>query len=141
MRRTPLKARASARKCWDSLGPVSYTHLDVYKRQDEERDEFLDREPGAAKYMHPFLGSREFINGNPRTILYLGDVTDSDLDGLPLCKERVELVRQFRLASSSKPTQKLAERPTHYHVENMPKGNSVLIPEDVYKRQLKHRGR
>ena len=96
---------------------------------DEERDEFLDREPGAAKYMHPFLGSREFINGNPRTILYLGDVTDSDLDGLPLCKERVELVRQFRLASSSKPTQKLAERPMHYHVENMPKGNSVLIPE------------
>ena len=96
---------------------------------DVEREEFLVKEPDAAKYMHPFLGSKEFINGGPRNILYLGDATEAELDALPLCRERIEAVRQFRLASSSKPTQKLAEKPTRYHVENMPKGNSVLIPE------------
>lgn len=103
---------------------------------DEERDEFLNKEPGAAKYMHPFLGSREFINGNPRTILYLGNATDSDLNGLPLCKERIESVRQFRLASSSKPTQKLAEKPVHYHVENMPEGSSIIVPRVSSERRF-----
>lgn len=103
---------------------------------DAEREEFIAREPQAAKYMHPFLGSKEFINGGPRNILYLGDATEAELDALPLCRERIEAVRQFRLASSSKPTQKLAEKPTRYHVENMPKGNSVLIPEVSSERRL-----
>ncbi|MDD5805762.1 MAG: N-6 DNA methylase [Eggerthellales bacterium] len=96
---------------------------------DQERDEFLRREPEAAKYMHPFLGSREFINGGPRSILYLAPATEEELDELPLCRERIEQVRRFRLSSSSKPTQKLAERPRNYHVENMPEGFSVLVPK------------
>ena len=84
---------------------------------------------GAAKFMHPFLGSREFINGDPRYILYLADATEDELMELPMCRERIEAVRRFRLSSSSAPTRRLAERPRNYHVDNMPKGASVLIPE------------
>ena len=95
----------------------------------DERDDFLAKEPGAAKFMHPFLGSQEFINGNPRYILYLADVTEDELMELPMCRERIEAVRRFRLSSSSAPTRKLAERPRNYHVENMPDGTSVLVPK------------
>lgn len=95
----------------------------------DERDDFLAKEPGAAKFMHPFLGSQEFINGHPRYILYLADATEGELMELPMCRERIEAVRQFRLSSSSAPTRKLAERPRNYHVENMPDGASVLVPE------------
>jgi hypothetical protein len=42
--------------------------------------------------------------------------------------KRIEAVRQYRLASSSPGTVKLADRPTHFHVENMPKSNYLLIP-------------
>ena len=42
--------------------------------------------------------------------------------------ERVENVRNFRLASKSAPTQKLADTPTHFHVENMPNDEYILIP-------------
>ena len=101
-----------------------------------ECEEFLTKEPGAAKYMHPFLGSKEFINGGPRNILYLGDATEAELDALPLCRERIEAVRQFRLASSSKPTQKLAEKPAHYHVENMPEGSSIIVPRVSSERRF-----
>jgi hypothetical protein len=95
----------------------------------EEKDEFLAKEPGAARFFRQWMGSEEFINGKVRWCLWLGDTTRADLKDLPLARVRVEAVREFRLDSKSAPTQKLAERPTRFHVENMPEGTSVLIPE------------
>ena len=43
--------------------------------------------------------------------------------------KRVEAVRNFRLASSSAGTVQLAERPTRFHVENMPQSTYVVIPK------------
>jgi hypothetical protein len=43
--------------------------------------------------------------------------------------KRVENVREYRLASPSAGTVKLADKPTRFHVENMPKGTYVVIPE------------
>lgn len=100
-----------------------------YLFKDDEREEFLRREPGAAKYFHTWLGSDEFLNDRPRSVLWLGDATPQELVDLPLCRERIENVRQFRLASSSAPTQKLADTPTRFHVENMPTGTSILVPK------------
>ena len=95
----------------------------------DEMIEFLSKEPEAEKYFHPWLGSQEFINGCPRYVLWLGDTADADLDSLPLCRERVKAVRETRLASSSAPTRKIAETPKRFHVENMPKGSSILVPK------------
>lgn len=43
--------------------------------------------------------------------------------------ERVREVKEYRLQSTSAGTVKLAERPTRFHVENMPKGQYIVIPE------------
>lgn len=43
--------------------------------------------------------------------------------------QRIRAVREYRLKSKSAPTRKLAETPAHFHVENMPKGCSIIIPE------------
>lgn len=48
---------------------------------------------------------------------------------MPECLKRVEAVRQLRLESKSAGTRKLADMPTRFHVENMPKGTYVVIPE------------
>ena len=48
---------------------------------------------------------------------------------MPKVLERIEAVKQVRLESKSKPTQKIALTPTRFHVENMPKSNYLLIPE------------
>ena len=44
-------------------------------------------------------------------------------------KERVAAVRRYREASKSKPTQKLAETPTLYHVNVLPIAPFLVIPE------------
>ena len=38
-------------------------------------------------------------------------------------------MRDFRLSSKSTGTRKLADKPTRFHVENMPKGNFIVVPE------------
>ena len=91
--------------------------------------EFIKKEPDAAQYFHPWYGSYEFINRKPRYCLWLGNCTPAELRRMPECMKRVETVRDFRLASKSAGTVKLAERPTRFHVENMPKGTFILIPK------------
>ena len=100
-----------------------------YLFEQEEMAEFLKKEPGAKEYFHPWYGSREFINRCPRYCLWLGDCTPGQLRKLPECVKRIESVRKYRLESPSAGTRKLADRPTRFHVENMPKGTYVVIPE------------
>ncbi len=99
-----------------------------YLFTEEEKDAFVKKEPRAEKYFKKWLGSDEFINRYSRWCLWLGDATPAELVKIPLVMECVKAVREFRLKSKSAPTQKLAEKPTHFHVENMPKSEYILIP-------------
>lgn len=100
-----------------------------YLFTDDEKAEFLRREPQAEKLFRRWLGANEFINGYQRWCLWLGDCPPGELRRMPEAIKRVEAVRQFRLASKSPPTQKLADTPTRFHVENMPASTYLLIPE------------
>ena len=100
-----------------------------YLFTDAEKAEFLQREPQAEKWFRRWLGADEFINGYQRWCLWLGDCPPGELRKMPEAMKRVEAVRQFRLASKSPPTQKLAQTPTRFHAENMPDSTYLLIPE------------
>jgi hypothetical protein len=100
-----------------------------YLFTNEEKAAYLAIEPQAAPYFRKWLGSAEFINGWHRWCLWLGDCPPAELRQMPEALKRVEAVRDFRLASKSAPTRKLAETPTRFHVENMPGGFALLIPK------------
>lgn len=91
--------------------------------------EFIKAEPKSAPYFKQWYGSQEFINRKPRYCLWLGDCSPAELRKMPHCMERVEAVRKFRLESTSAGTRKIADKPTRFHVENMPKSTYVVIPE------------
>lgn len=94
----------------------------------EEMDEFIKKEPASAVWFRPFWGSYEFINREPRYCLWLGDCPPNVLRSMPECMKRVKAVRDYRLASPSAGTVKLAERPTRFHVENMPESEYIVVP-------------
>lgn len=100
-----------------------------YLFKKEEMDEFIKKEPKSASYFHLWYGSEEFIHQKPRYCLWLGDCSPKEINEMPLCKQRVENVRLLRLASKSAGTRRLADRPTRFHVENMPNGDSIIIPK------------
>lgn len=99
-----------------------------YLFEKEKMVDFIKQEPDSAKYFKLWYGSEEFIHQKPRYCLWLGNCTPAELIKMPHCLSRVEAVRELRLASKSEGTRKLADRPTHFHVENMPKGNYIIVP-------------
>ncbi|MFN6942886.1 MAG: class I SAM-dependent DNA methyltransferase, partial [Parvibaculum sp.] len=95
----------------------------------EQRAEFMRREPRAEDYLHPYIGAEEFINGGDRWILALDNAPSGDLRNMPAVMERIAAVKAARLKSTSKPTQKLAETPTRFHVTVIPDTPFLVVPE------------
>ena len=100
-----------------------------YLFTEEEKNEFIKKEPQAEKWFRPWIGSHEFINRYFRYCLWLGECPPNELRKMPECLKRVQAVRDYRLSSPSAGTVKLADTPTRFHVENMPKGNYIVVPE------------
>ena len=101
----------------------------------EERAEFLQVEPDAARYLRPYVGAREYLQGGERWILALHDTPPDVLARLPRVRERIAAVRAYREDSESAPTQKLAETPTLYHVNVIPTAPFLVIPESSSERR------
>ena len=100
-----------------------------YLFTEEEMQEFVRKEPRSEKYFKLWYGSYEFINRCPRHCLWLGDCPPDELRKMPECMKRVNAVKEFRLASKSAGTVKLAEKPLRFHVENMPQTTYIVIPK------------
>jgi len=93
-----------------------------------EKEDFIKIEPRSAKWFRKWVGSDEFINNRERWCLWLGDCPPNELKQMPQALKRIEAVKKVRLESKSIPTQKLAQTPTRFHVENMPSTDYLLVP-------------
>ena len=100
-----------------------------YLFTEEEMNDFIKIEPKSSNYFKPFYGAYEFINRKPRYCLWLGKCSPAELKSMPQCIKVIEAVRDFRLSSKSPGTIRLADKPTHFHVENMPQGAIMIIPQ------------
>ncbi len=100
-----------------------------YLFTEDEMKEFIKKEPLSEKWFMPWYGAQEFINRKPRYCLWLGNCPPNELRKMPECMKRVEAVRNFRLSSTSAGTVKLADKPTRFHVENIPDSTYIVIPQ------------
>jgi hypothetical protein len=101
----------------------------------EERADFIRREARAARFMHPYVGSKEFINVIDRRILAFDGVPPHELRSMPAVMERIAAVREFRRKSISPQTQEMAHTPTRYHVTVIPNRPFLVIPESSSERR------
>lgn len=93
-----------------------------------ELAKFIEQEPGANKWIRPFVGAEEFINNTRRFILALHDIEPDELQALPQTLKRVVAVKSFRLLSKSAPTRELSKTPSRYHINMLPKDPYLLVP-------------
>ena len=91
-------------------------------------DEIEKADPIAFKYVKPFIGAREFINGEPRYCLWLKNASPADIRSSSVIKERVAGVQAFREASPKAATVKSADFPTLFQQIRQPDTNFILIP-------------
>jgi hypothetical protein len=95
---------------------------------DSEKDALMKIEPQAEKWLRPFLGAEEFINGIARWCLWLKDITPDELSRLPQVAARIAAVKQHRLASTRASTRKLAETPRLFGEDRQPEQAYLLVP-------------
>ena len=93
-----------------------------------EKDELIAKEPAAAQFIHPYLGSEEFINGNIRYCLWLKDAHPVELKKCPSILQRLQNIREFRLKSTAKPTREKADTPQEFFFICQPDSTFLLLP-------------
>jgi hypothetical protein len=79
---------------------------------DQDEAEQLLNDPRSARFVRPYVGSRELINGSHRWCLWLVDATGSEIARHPELRRRVEAVRDFRAASKAASTRNYP----HHHL-------------------------
>jgi hypothetical protein len=96
--------------------------------EEVDRQQFLAENPGAEKYLRPFLCAEEYLHSVPRWCLWLVDASPSDIRTIPGIKKRLEAVREFRLASKKEATRRGASEPGLFTEIRQPKSRYIVIP-------------
>ena len=94
----------------------------------EERADLIAHNQLAKKWIRRYTGAEEFLNGGTRYCLWLRDATPADLRGMPKVMERLDAVRQYRLASKAASTRKAAATPGVFVQLAQPETDYLLIP-------------
>ena len=98
---------------------------------DDEKAELLSQEPSLIKWIRPYMGSDEFIKRKTRWCLWLRRALPSDIKQSKILYERVNAVRDFRLASKAKTTRGYAKVPMWFAQMTQPEGVDYLLVPSV----------
>lgn len=94
----------------------------------DERVQILNQEPALEKFIHPYVGAKEYINRLKRYCLWLVDATPKEINSSRVLKDRVAAVKEMREKSSAKPTREKALTPHLFFFISQPHSNYILIP-------------
>ena len=98
---------------------------------EDESAQLSSEDPAAAKWIRPYVGADEFIKGHKRFCLWLKHAAPSDIKASKFLYERVQSVRDFRLASKAKTTNGYAKVPHLFAQITQPDGEPYLLIPSV----------
>jgi hypothetical protein len=93
---------------------------------EEEKIEYLLKEPKGKKFIKNLVSGREFLNGINRYCFWIVD-SFNEIRELPILQERIKNCKENRLNSSFADTRKLAERPFQFRDLKNPE-TFIVIP-------------
>lgn len=96
---------------------------------DLDYNNYILAEIRANRYIKPFLGAQEFLNGKRKWCLWFADsYNPKDLNEMPLTCQRIKAVEKLRKSSSRESTRKLAYFPFLFGEIRQPESNFILVP-------------
>jgi len=96
---------------------------------EEEKNELINKEPLAEKFIRHYMMGKDFIDRKPRYCLWLQGANPSELRKCHEIIHRVEKVRKFRLASNRASTLRAAEMPTLFGAPFECESDYIAIPK------------
>ena len=95
----------------------------------QERDVLIKEHPQAATFIHPFIGSNEFINKKERYCLWLKGVSPNEYRHIPEIMERLAKCAEVRRKTKTVAVQSQAETPMLFSQIRQPVSDYLAIPE------------
>ena len=120
-RRTPL---SKLPKISDGSGALDGGNLILSR---EERAQLILDDERIKPFIRNYTGSNEFINGIERYCLWIEDSELEKALTIPLLKERIEAVEEFRRNAGTR-AQTAVSRPHKFAWINKPKETQIIIP-------------
>ncbi len=99
----------------------------LFLKEDEYR-EIIAREPEIAKYIKRIYGSEEFINNKVRYCLWLVGVSPAEIRKSPFLLDRINKVREYRLASPKAATRDSANTAWLFQEVRYSQSDYIVIP-------------
>ena len=100
-----------------------------------ERAALLEVEPEAQAVLRPYQGAHEYLNGYVRYVIAAQLVGADVLRRLPLIRERLARVRQWRAARISGTSLGLADQPAAWHLTVIPDAPFLVVPNTSSERR------
>lgn len=115
------------------VNPIKYGSIAIDNGflilNEDEKIDLINKEPLSEKYIFTYGGGAEFIKNMKRYCLWLKDLNPNELKLMPIVKQKIDSVRDFRFSSDREATKKLAEYPTLFGEDRQPKNSYILIPK------------
>lgn len=105
---------------------------------EEEKNIIIENEPLSQKWIHLFIGAREFINNQKRYCLWLKDASPNEIRKCPTIIKRLESIKKMREDSVAASTRKLAETPTLFAQITQPVGTPFMLIPGVSSERRKY---
>lgn len=103
---------------------------------EEQKNELIQKEPLSEQWIRLYLGAEEFLKGKKRYCLWLVGANPSEIAKCSTVKERIEFVRDFRLASKAAGTRKFAATPSLFcQIAQPTEGSYIAVPKTSSERR------
>ena len=96
--------------------------------KEDEYNEIITRKPEIAKYIKRIYGSEEFINNKMRYCLWLVGVSPAEIRKSPFLLNRINKVREYRLASPKAATRESANTAWLFQEVRYSQSDYIVIP-------------
>lgn len=103
----------------------------------KERESILRKFPEIAKFIRPYLGSEQMIQGKPRWCIWIDDNDLNYANEHPYLKVVLAKVREFRLGSAASSTRDFASRPHRFvQIAGTAKRHSLVVAKVSSEKRL-----
>lgn len=105
----------------------------------DEKEFFIKKYPILNKYIHPFIGAREFLHDNigtySRYCLWFKDGNNKEFGHIPEIRKRLEMVVELRSKSKADRIQKMAVYPWLFCQIRQPSSTYLVFPRHSSERR------
>lgn len=137
---SPSKAQFSANQLITGSKPVDGGY---YILDDDERRKLTVGEPMLSRFIHPFIGSNEFIDGSFRFVLATHKIPPHIKRDSPIVRDLISKVRSFRLGEIEGKNGRIkkdvdvdfAARADEFHVTVIPDQPFLAVPQTSSERR------